>query len=48
MRGIGLQEMKPARVKPTTNIGVVVGYEDGLRPALPTPEHRVPNGTRAG
>ena len=25
-----------------------VGYEDGLRPALLTPEHPVPNGTRGG
>ena len=25
-----------------------VGYEDGLRPALLTPERPVPNGTRAG
>ena len=25
-----------------------VGYEDGLQPALLTPEHPVPNGTRAG
>ena len=125
MGGIGLQEMMPAQVKPTINIGVVnqvdarvgtiesvsdvegsrklvrlrvdfgdhkrtilagmkqeredptsiegrqalfivnleprkmmgevsegmlfdVGYEDGLRPALLTPEHPVPNGTRGG
>jgi tRNA-binding protein len=25
-----------------------IGYADGIRPALATPEHPVPNGSRAG
>ena len=25
-----------------------IGYEDGVKPALATPEHPVPNGSRAG
>ena len=25
-----------------------IGYADGIKPALALPEHRVPNGTRAG
>jgi tRNA-binding protein len=25
-----------------------IGYADGVKPALAMPEHKVPNGTRAG
>ena len=42
--------LKPRKMMGEVSEGMLfdVGYEDGLQPALLTPERPVPNGTRAG
>ncbi len=42
--------LKPRKMMGEVSEGMLfdVGYEDGLQPALLTPERRVPSGTRAG
>ena len=42
--------LEPRKMMGEISEGVLfdVGYDDGLQPAFLTPEHPVPNGTRAG
>src|SRR5262245_6013023 len=52
---VGLQTLFVVNLEPRKMAGRLsegmlldLGYADGLRPALPLPEHPLPNGSRAG